>query len=153
MKYYTARPRYYSIKRQRKHKNNLFWILFIIFFVISSSFLYLFDKRIFPAVLSSAEVTMKAEVANIINDESVKKLSDYFNLYFKESEGSTKEEDQNEQKSNQELIQEPLEESTNETEIDQDKLEQQRIDFEKEENDILEMIDDLRASIGRKKRE
>ena len=78
MKYYTERPRKCCIKRHKKTKSNKFFYIVIMTFIIFAIFLYLFDKRIFPSVLSESEVTMKAEAVNIVNDESIKIFSENF---------------------------------------------------------------------------
>lgn len=78
MKYYTENP-YRTNRNTIKTKKIPKWLLAIItiliFFFI---FVYLFEKRVLPTVLSVAEITMKSEAVRIINEESVKVYSENF---------------------------------------------------------------------------
>lgn len=78
MKYYTQKPKK-SSRFTTKTKKIPNWLLVIItIMIVFNSFVYLFEKRILPAVLSIAEITMKSEAIRVINEESVKVYSDNF---------------------------------------------------------------------------
>lgn len=78
MKYYTQNPRR-SSKFTIKTKRFPMWSLVIItILIVFNAFVYLFERRILPAVLSVAEITMRSEAVRIINEESVKIYSDNF---------------------------------------------------------------------------
>jgi sporulation protein YunB len=78
MKYYTQKPKKGS-RFTIKIKKIPSWLLVIItILIVFNTFVYLFEKRILPAVLSIAEITMKSEAIRVINEESVKVYSDNF---------------------------------------------------------------------------
>ena len=94
MKYYTDKPRWTTKSRIKNKKKFSFKILVIIaVIIIFNTFVFLFSKRIVPALLSSAEVTMKSEAVRIINEESIKVYSENFDYedivkIEKDSEGN-----------------------------------------------------------------
>lgn len=78
MKYYTQNPKK-SNRFTIKTKKFPGWLLIVItVLVVFNVFVYLFEKRILPAVLSIAEITMRSEAVRIINEESVEVYSDNF---------------------------------------------------------------------------
>lgn len=74
MNYYTKRPK---IKFRIKHKS--FILVIITMFILFNSILYVFDKRVFPAILEIAETRMISEANKIINETSLEVYSNDFN--------------------------------------------------------------------------
>ncbi len=81
MKYYTDKPKWVnrSKNKNRKNPNHINILVIIAIILVFNSCIYLVNKRMLPAVLSAAEVTMKSEAVRIINEESVKVYSESFN--------------------------------------------------------------------------
>lgn len=78
MRYYTSNPKK-NTRLNIKTKKVPKWLLAIItILIVFNVFVYLFERRILPAVLSVAEITMKSEAVRIINEESIKVYSDNF---------------------------------------------------------------------------
>lgn len=78
MKYYTQKPKKSSRFTIKPKKFPMSLLVIITILVVFNAFVYLFEKRILPAVLSIAEITMKSEAIRVINEESVKVYSDNF---------------------------------------------------------------------------
>lgn len=78
MKYYTQNPKKSSRFTIKPKKFPMSLLVIITILVVFNAFVYLFEKRILPAVLSIAEITMKSEAIRVINEESVKVYSDNF---------------------------------------------------------------------------
>lgn len=73
MKYYTKKSR---IGMRIKHKPLLLVIITI--FILFNSFLYFFDKSVFPAILEIAETKMISEANKIINETALEVYSKDF---------------------------------------------------------------------------
>ena len=78
MKYYTENPNRSSKLFVNKKKFPKWLLVIITILIVFNGFVYLFEKRILPSVLSIAEITMKSEAVKVINEESVKVYSDDF---------------------------------------------------------------------------
>ena len=80
MKYYTDKPKWVNRSKNKNRKNikptSILVIITII--LVFNSCIYIVNKRMLPAILSAAEVTMKSEAVRIINEESVKVYSENF---------------------------------------------------------------------------
>lgn len=75
MRYYTEKPRRY--KNKIKISNKL--LLIIVIVILINSFLFLFQKRIFPAVLSIGEIVIKSEASKVISEETMRIYEENFN--------------------------------------------------------------------------
>lgn len=69
MEYYTKR---------RNHKYVLVILIIIIILVIFNTIITFFDKRVMPSITEIAEIMAKSQALDIINETSVKVLSDEF---------------------------------------------------------------------------
>lgn len=74
MRYYTEKPRRYK----NKIKFSYMILLIIAIVILINSFFYLFQKRMFPAILDIAEIALKAEANNIISEETMRIYGENF---------------------------------------------------------------------------
>ena len=79
MRYYTKGPSRFKINHGRKKNTYFMFLCIILLFAFLNIFFYLFDKRVLPTALSMAEVKLKGEAINIINEESVNVYSEDYN--------------------------------------------------------------------------
>lgn len=74
MRYYTEKSKRYKNKRKFPY-----WLLLIIAIVmLINSFFYLFQKRVFPAVLDIAEIVLKSEANQVISEETMRVYRENF---------------------------------------------------------------------------
>ncbi|ATD55378.1 sporulation protein YunB [Clostridium chauvoei] len=88
MNYYTKKP-----KKHIKIKHKKLILVIITIFFVFNSLLYFFDRSILPALINIAEIEMKREATDIIQQTALDIYSKYFNyddvmIIEKDNEGN-----------------------------------------------------------------